>query len=80
VPLQILSKRYEHERDARFVRKIYVGKSRQSKHLQSCCSLAVITYYWKGGIPENNDDPIDSVADVARMGNSQARTKRVSDV
>uniref|UniRef100_A0A914X6X9 Uncharacterized protein n=1 Tax=Plectus sambesii TaxID=2011161 RepID=A0A914X6X9_9BILA len=48
--VQILSKRYEHTAvNGRFVRKIYTGRSRNGgRSVQSCCNLAVITYYWKG--------------------------------
>jgi hypothetical protein len=74
--LQILCKRYEHEHpraEGRFVRKIYVGKSKQSKLLESCCTLAVITYFWKGGNPAALDD-VDVTATPG------GRNKRVSEL
>ncbi|KJH46993.1 hypothetical protein DICVIV_06923 [Dictyocaulus viviparus] len=48
--VQILSKRYEHPAvNGRFVRKIYTARSPTNVRVyESCFSLAVMTYYWKG--------------------------------
>jgi hypothetical protein len=46
--IQILQKRYEHPRSQhQFVRKIYTGRPQHAKPLELCCTMAVLTYFWK---------------------------------